>query len=136
MDERSREGYFQPFRSAFEEGTGLGAAIVYRLVEEHGGASRIDSVPGRGTTIHIFVPQVRDGAPKSVDASARGCGRSPSMNRVLVVEDEKSMRDLLSLMLRKEGYAVEVAQSGTQAAARIAKDPCTISSSPTCRCRA
>jgi two-component system response regulator PilR (NtrC family) len=45
------------------------------------------------------------------------------MNRVLVVEDEKSMRDLLSLMLRKEGYAVEVAQSGTQAASRIAKDP-------------
>jgi two-component system, NtrC family, response regulator PilR len=45
------------------------------------------------------------------------------MNRVLVVEDEKSMRDLLSLMLRKEGYAVEVAQSGTQAAARVAKDP-------------
>ena len=45
------------------------------------------------------------------------------MNRVLVVEDEKSMRDLLSLMLRKEGYAVEVAGSGTQAASRIAKDP-------------
>jgi two-component system response regulator PilR (NtrC family) len=45
------------------------------------------------------------------------------MNRVLVVEDEKSMRDLMSLMLRKEGYAVEVADSGTQAASRIAKDP-------------
>ncbi len=45
------------------------------------------------------------------------------MNRVLVVEDEKSMRDLLSLMLRKEGYAVEVADSGTQAVSRIAKDP-------------
>ena len=45
------------------------------------------------------------------------------MNRVLVVEDEKSMRDLMSLMLRKEGYAVEVADTGTQAASRIAKDP-------------
>jgi len=45
------------------------------------------------------------------------------MNRVLVVEDEKSMRDLLSMMLRKEGYAVESADSGTQAASRIAKDP-------------
>jgi len=45
------------------------------------------------------------------------------MNRVLVVEDEKSMRDLLSMMLRKEGYAVEAAESGTQAASRIAKDP-------------
>ena len=45
------------------------------------------------------------------------------MNRVLVVEDEKSMRDLLSLMLRKEGYSVEAADSGTQAVSRIAKDP-------------
>jgi two-component system response regulator PilR (NtrC family) len=45
------------------------------------------------------------------------------VNRVLVVEDEKSMRDLLSLMLRKEGYAVETADSGTKAASRIAKDP-------------
>jgi len=45
------------------------------------------------------------------------------MNRVLVVEDEKSMRDLLSMMLRKEGYTVEAADSGTQAASRIAKDP-------------
>jgi DNA-binding NtrC family response regulator len=45
------------------------------------------------------------------------------MNRVLVVEDEKSMRDLLSLMLRKEGYAVEAADSGMQAVSRIAKDP-------------
>jgi len=45
------------------------------------------------------------------------------MNRVLVVEDEKSMRDLLSLMLRKEGYAVEAADGGIQAASRLAKDP-------------
>ena len=44
------------------------------------------------------------------------------MSRVLVVEDEKSMRDLLSLMLRKEGYAVEIAEGGAQAASRIAKD--------------
>lgn len=78
MDERSREGYFQPFRSAFEEGTGLGAAIVYRLVEEHGGRIEIDSVPGRGTTIHIFVPQVRDGAPESVAAPREAAGGVPA----------------------------------------------------------
>ena len=69
MDERAREGYFQPFRSAFQEGTGLGAAIVYRLVEEHGGRIELDSQPGRGTTIRIFVPRVRDSAPGSAAAS-------------------------------------------------------------------
>lgn len=78
MDERAREGYFQPFRSAFDEGTGLGAAIVYRLVEEHGGRIEIDSLPGRGTTVRIFVPQVRDGTSGSADASLEMAGGVPA----------------------------------------------------------
>ena len=43
------------------------------------------------------------------------------MNRILVVEDEKSMRDLLAMMLRKEGYAVETAQSALQAKDRVTR---------------
>jgi two-component system sensor histidine kinase PilS (NtrC family) len=69
MDERARDGYFQPFRSAFDEGTGLGAAIVYRLVEEHGGRIDVDSVPGRGTTIRIAVPRDRGGPTAAPGAS-------------------------------------------------------------------
>jgi signal transduction histidine kinase len=69
MDERARDGYFQPFRSAFEEGTGLGAAIVYRLVEEHGGRIELESQPGRGTSIRIVVPQVRAGRSESQESS-------------------------------------------------------------------
>ena len=78
MDERSREGYFQPFRSAFEEGTGLGAAIVYRLVEEHGGRIDLQSQPGRGTTIRIVVPQVRAETSESKDASLATVGGVPA----------------------------------------------------------
>jgi len=44
------------------------------------------------------------------------------VNRVLVVEDERSMRDLLALMLRKEGYGVETADGGVQATSRLAKE--------------
>jgi two-component system sensor histidine kinase PilS (NtrC family) len=57
MDEDEAQAYFQPFHSLFREGTGLGAAIVYRLVEEHGGRIAVDSVPGRGTKIRIELPQ-------------------------------------------------------------------------------
>lgn len=69
MDERARDGYFQPFRSAFEEGTGLGAAIVYRLVEEHGGRIDLLSSPGKGTSIRIVVPRVRGWVSAALDAS-------------------------------------------------------------------
>ena len=78
MDERARDGYFQPFRSAFEEGTGLGAAIVYRLVEEHGGRIELESQPGRGTTIRIVVPRVRSGAPESNEPTLATAGGIPA----------------------------------------------------------
>lgn len=74
MDERTREGYFQPFRSAFDEGTGLGAAIVYRLVEEHGGRIEVDSQPGRGTTIRIVVPRNRGATSEPKDAPLVAAG--------------------------------------------------------------
>jgi len=57
MDEREQRGYFQPFHSSFGEGTGLGAAIVYRLVQEHGGRIQLDSVPGEGTRVTITLPR-------------------------------------------------------------------------------
>jgi two-component system sensor histidine kinase PilS (NtrC family) len=58
MDERQKESYFQPFSSSFEEGTGLGAAIVYRLVEEHGGKIRLESAPGEGTRVLLSLPRL------------------------------------------------------------------------------
>jgi two-component system sensor histidine kinase PilS (NtrC family) len=65
MDAEERERYFQPFSSRFHEGTGLGAAIVYRLVAEHGGRVHLDSERGRGTRVRITLPRY----------GARGAGR-------------------------------------------------------------
>jgi len=56
MTEEDMERYFQPFRGAFVEGTGLGAAIVYRIVEEHGGAVTLASRPGEGTEVSLTLP--------------------------------------------------------------------------------
>ena len=74
MDERVRDGYFQPFRSAFDEGTGLGAAIVYRLVEEHGGRIDLASEPGRGTTVEIVVPRRQAGVTDDMGIPAQAAG--------------------------------------------------------------
>jgi two-component system NtrC family sensor kinase len=51
-----------PFFSTKEKGTGLGLSVVYGIIERHGGALRIDSAPGEGTTVTIALP-VLTGSP-------------------------------------------------------------------------
>ena len=60
------ERYFQPFQGSFQEGTGLGAAIVYRLVQEHQGRVEINSEPGEGTEVRVLLP--RRGSQIAVEA--------------------------------------------------------------------
>jgi two-component system sensor histidine kinase PilS (NtrC family) len=56
MTEDEKSKLFQPFKSFFDGGLGLGMAICYRIVEEHGGWIRVDSEPQKGTTIHVALP--------------------------------------------------------------------------------
>ena len=56
MTEEERANLFHPYQSFFDQGTGIGMAIVYRIVEEHGGRLAVDSVPGSGTMIVVELP--------------------------------------------------------------------------------
>ncbi len=56
MTEEERDRMFHPFKSFFDGGTGLGMAIVYRIVKEHGGQIRVDSEPQRGSCITVRLP--------------------------------------------------------------------------------
>jgi two-component system, NtrC family, sensor histidine kinase PilS len=58
MSEEQRTNLFHPFQSFFDGGTGIGMAIVYRIVQDHGGRLRVDSRPGAGTTITAELPTV------------------------------------------------------------------------------
>ncbi len=58
MSEEQRTNLFHPFQSFFDGGTGIGMAIVYRIVQDHGGRLRVDSRPGAGTTIAVELPAV------------------------------------------------------------------------------
>lgn len=66
MTERQQHALFQPFRTGFPTGTGLGMAISYRIVQEHEGSIVVDSGPGRGTSISVILPcqlpQIRNAA--------------------------------------------------------------------------
>jgi two-component system sensor histidine kinase PilS (NtrC family) len=56
MDDEERARLFHPFKSFFDGGTGIGMAIVYRIVEEHGGRLTVESEAGSGTTIAVELP--------------------------------------------------------------------------------
>jgi len=57
MEAEERANLFHPFKSFFDSGSGIGMAIVYRIVEEHGGRVRVDSSPGQGTAITVELPR-------------------------------------------------------------------------------
>ncbi|HVG11240.1 MAG TPA: ATP-binding protein [Thermoanaerobaculia bacterium] len=71
MTEEQRANLFHPFQSFFDGGTGIGMAIVYRIVQEHGGRMDVDSRPGGGTTITVEFPAMQPGvAARPVQAAA------------------------------------------------------------------
>lgn len=56
MSDSQRSNLFHPFQSFFDSGTGIGMAIVYRIVEDHGGRMEVESTEGAGTAIHVELP--------------------------------------------------------------------------------
>jgi signal transduction histidine kinase len=67
MGPEERAKLFQPFKSFFDQGSGLGMAIVYRILQEHGGRVTVETAPGAGTAITAEVPV---GGPPSAAAPA------------------------------------------------------------------
>lgn len=123
MDSQTLEHIFEPFFTTKPpgEGTGLGLATVYGMVHQHGGSIRVHSEPGRGTRFEIFLPQVAMEAPTERAAEP---SRAPgSGERVLVVEDEESMRTFLQSALETLGYSVDVAANAEEALARMGSHP-------------
>jgi len=115
MDEVVRSRAFEPFFTTKPPGggTGLGLAMVYGIVKDHGGNAEIASRPGEGTTLTLWLP-VYVGEPESTSIDDRGLRRGSET--ILVVDDEKMMRGLLGRMLEEMGYRVILAGGGREGA--------------------
>ncbi len=112
MSAETRRHLFEPFFTTKGpgEGTGLGLASVYATVRSHGGDLVVESAPGQGTTFHLFLPFGVE-APRVAAVDAPRPQR-PVEGRILLLEDEDVVRDLLARILRGEGYQVEACADG------------------------
>ena len=115
MDEATRERIFEPFFSTREpgEGTGLGLATVYGIVTQHGGWIRVDSRRGVGTRFVAHFPRTT-GEAQPVPPR-RSSGLASGDETILVVEDDKRVRNLVVRLLRRLGYRVLRAAGGREA---------------------
>jgi CheY-like chemotaxis protein len=115
MDEATMGRVFEPFFTTKAEGTGLGLAMVYGIVEQHGGFMHVESAPGRGTTFHAYLPRTNDGAPASNGPRSRARAEHGGDESVLVAEDEPALRALIAATLGELGYRVTATRDGEEA---------------------
>jgi PAS domain S-box-containing protein len=103
------------------KGTGLGLSMIYGFARQSGGQASIDSTPGRGTTVSIFLPRLEgELAPES--AAPRVEDTHAPATTILIVDDEHAIRMLFTEVLEEAGYHVLEAADATSARALIESD--------------
>jgi PAS domain S-box-containing protein len=117
MDEETREHIFEPFFSTKgEKGTGLGLSTVYGIVKQHGGNIWVYSEPGKGTIFKVYLP-ISEEEPAEQRTGEESTGDLHGSETILLVEDNEQVREIGHSVLTQLGYAVLVAQRGSEALA-------------------
>jgi CheY-like chemotaxis protein len=109
---------FEPFFSTKgrQRGTGLGLAVVHGVIRAHGGFCRLRSAVGAGTQFDIYLPLLDEQPASPPVGGLRPC-------RVLIVDDEVDMADMLSIGLERLGFQTVTVQNPMLALAAIEEDP-------------
>ena len=107
---------FEPFftTKAPGKGTGLGLATVFGIIKQHGGAVRVTSEVGRGTSFAILIPATTDVGLATQESQATLPPRGGTES-ILLVEDDEAVRRLAQRLLEVRGYRVRVARTGVEA---------------------
>lgn len=121
MTDDVRARIFEPFFTTKGpgEGTGLGLAMVYGIVDAAGGHVAVDSIPGRGTTFTLLLPASAEEKDETAAHVALQPTPAAQGRRILVVEDEEAVRRLVGRILSARGYQVIEAGSGGDALAQL-----------------
>ena len=107
---------FEPFFTTKElgKGTGLGLATVFGIVKQHRGWIEVDSTLGKGTTFHVFLPATNLPLANAEEAETQFRQRGGN-ETILVIEDERDLRDFVCRELRRHGYRIFEAVDGPSA---------------------
>jgi hypothetical protein len=119
MDESTRSRLFEPFFTTKPKGagTGLGMATVFGIVTQHGGGIEIDSTPGRGTEVRIYLPENDDVAEVVAAPGARPSEVLPEV--ILLVEADRRVGNLVQRFLEGDRHRVIPAASAAEAMAIV-----------------
>jgi CheY-like chemotaxis protein len=118
MTEEVRQRCLEPFfTTKGEHGTGLGLAMVFGIIQRHGGSIDLKSAPGGGTSVTLLLPA-------AIKIPEREQVGTPAIEprsglRVLVAEDEPTLRDMLANYLSIDGHDIELAVDGHEAATKF-----------------
>jgi two-component system cell cycle sensor histidine kinase/response regulator CckA len=116
MTSEVRSRIFEPFFTTKQanKGTGLGLAVVYGIATSHRGFIEVESAVGAGSTFHVYLPLAGD--VSAISAPAPGIVEFPGgTESLLVVDDENSLRLLLTAAFTRKGYRVMSSATGLEA---------------------
>jgi CheY-like chemotaxis protein len=104
--------YFTTKPTGSARGMGLGLAICYSIIKKHDGVIAVESEPGMGSTVIVYLP-----ASPQVDPSTKGVGEQAGARKgkILVMDDEETVRNATGIVLNYLGYDVEYANNGSEA---------------------
>lgn len=107
------ERIFEPYFTTKQRGSGLGLATAYSIIKSHDGHIRVESELGSGTSFHVYLPASEN--TEIEESKEKQDETIPGKGKILVMDDEQSIRLLLCKMLEWAGYEVELAEGGEEA---------------------
>ena len=121
MSDEVRRRIFDPFfTTKGTRGTGLGMSVSYAIVKRHGGEILVDSAVGQGTSVRLRLPMGK--LPEAAPPEAASVSPPAASCRILLVDDDAHVRDVLREVLVSLGHRVEAVETGQQALERFTPD--------------
>ncbi len=122
MTEEIRKRIFEPFFTTKEagQGTGMGLAVAYGIVKNHGGVITVSSSVGEGSAFVVYLPETKAVGPEEEDARI---ALPKGYEHILFVDDEPAVVELTAIILRRLGYRVTPVTSGKEAWDLFLRDP-------------